>query len=208
MLKFFSKDTFRQEEILENRIFEDDDNSNEDKLDAEVNELVRSKNEFENSNEDSDSKQVEKFISSAEDINSTHTKNLDSDVEKVESQGTHSFNMKNALMILGASLVGVFAIAIFVAIYRHKKNQHKDQFIQGKMKSDHSFHIQPVFFDGDDEHYDMVWIVVEQKWMLLNLGVIKKLNIFKKVKFSVWSFNLIQGSVLVGKHHSHLKFLA
>merc|ERR1719180_507465 len=59
------QDTFRQEEILENRIFEDDDNSNEDKLDAEVNELVRSKNEFENSNEDSDSKQVEKFISSA-----------------------------------------------------------------------------------------------------------------------------------------------
>merc|ERR1719234_751514 len=150
------QDTFRQEEILENRIFEDDDNSNEDKLDAEVNELVRSKNEFENSNEDSDSKQVEKFISSAEDINSTHTKNLDSEVEKVESQGTHSFNMKNALMILGASLVGVFAIAIFVAIYRHKKNQHKDQFIQGKMKSDHSFHIQPVLFDGDNEHYDMV----------------------------------------------------
>jgi len=160
----------QQEENLES--ITNDGDSYKDDLYAEGNEL-ESEKEFEKPNENDNYKPNKEFSSPIVNVNSTRSKNMDSDEErdaesvkessnskneetKVESGGLHPFNRKKGLMIAGVGLVGVFAIAIFLAIYRYKNNQHKDQIIQDKMKFDHSFHIQPVLFDGDDEHYDMV----------------------------------------------------
>merc|ERR1712192_393418 len=160
------QDSPQQEENLES--ITNDDDSYKDDLHAEGNEL-ESEKEFEKPNENDNYKQSREFSSPIVNVNSTRSKNMDSDEErdaesvkessnskneetKVESGGLHPFNRKKGLMIAGVGLVGVFAIAIFLAIYRYKNNQHKDQIIQDKMKFDHSFHIQPVLFDGDDEH--------------------------------------------------------
>merc|ERR1712192_134994 len=156
----------QQEENLES--ITNDGDSYKDDLYAEGNEL-ESEKEFEKPNENDNYKPNKEFSSPIVNVNSTRSKNMDSDEErgaesvkessnskneetKVESGGLHPFNRKKGLMIAGVGLVGVFAIAIFLAIYRYKNNQHKDQIIQDKMKFDHSFHIQPVLFDGDDEH--------------------------------------------------------
>jgi len=165
------KDPVKQEdENLEN--IANDDDSDEDDLDAEGNELISEK-DFEKSNENENYKQRKEFNSPIVNVNSTRSKNMDLDEErdvgsvkesanskneetKVESEGLQPFNRKKALMIAGVGLVGVFAIAIFVAIYRYRKNQHKDQIIQDKMKFDHSFHIIPVIFSDEDGYYDMV----------------------------------------------------
>jgi len=170
---FKISDALQLDEDLEN--IKDDDDSYKDDLDAKDNELGSEK-KSEKSNEDSDSKMVQKSISPIVNEDLTHSTNLDSNEERDEeryvengnesldsksevtngeSQGLHSINWKKVLMIAGVVLVGIFFSAIFVAIYRYRKNQLRDKIFKDKIKFESSFQNQVVIVSNDNENYDL-----------------------------------------------------